>query len=74
MCLEILGGVFSLFGGVSGGVCGEVMKKHLTIGKADKQGDVGLFGEVLSYFTMKTYSMEIALLTEITRTGLSDYR
>ena len=63
-----------MVGGVSGGVCGEVMKKHLTIGKADKQGDVGLFGEVLSYFTMKTYSMEIALLTEIARAGLRDYR
>ncbi|MBQ1774487.1 MAG: hypothetical protein IIZ97_09690 [Prevotella sp.] len=50
------------------------MKKHLTFGKADKQGNLGLFGEVLSYFTMKTYSMEIALLTEIARTGLSDYR
>ena len=44
-----------MVGGVSGGVCGEVMKKHLTIGKADKQGDVGLFGEVLGYFPTKPF-------------------
>jgi len=35
-------------GGVFGGGCGEVIEKHLTIGKADKQGDSGLFGEVLT--------------------------
>ncbi len=40
-------------GGVSGEVSGEVMKKHLTIGKADKQGNSGQFGEVLSYLPTK---------------------
>ena len=39
-----------MVGGGAGGVCGEVMKRYLTIGKADKQGDLGLFGEVLPYF------------------------
>ena len=37
-------------GGGAGEVCGEVLKKHLTIGKADKQRDLGLFGEVLTCF------------------------
>ena len=37
-------------GGVSGGVSGEVFLHHLTIGKADKQGDSVLFGEVLPHF------------------------
>ena len=39
------------FGGVYGGGCGEVLKQHLTIGKADKQGDSELFGEVLNCFS-----------------------
>ena len=34
-------------GGGTGGVYGEVIKKLLTIGKADKQGDSAQFGEVL---------------------------
>ena len=34
-------------GGDTGGVYGEVIKKLLTIGKADKQGDSAQFGEVL---------------------------
>ena len=33
-----------------GGVSGEVMKQHLTIGKADKQGDLAYFGEVCPFF------------------------
>jgi len=37
-------------GGVSGEVSGEVIKKHLTIGKVDKQGDSAHFGEVLPHF------------------------
>ena len=35
---------------VSGEVSDEVIKKHLTIGKADKQGDSPCFGEVLPHF------------------------
>ena len=34
----------------SGEVSGEVFRHHLTIGKADKQGDSVLFGEVLPHF------------------------
>jgi len=37
-------------GGGSGEVSGEVFRKHLTIGKADKQGDSAHFGEVLPHF------------------------
>ena len=37
-------------GEVSGGVSGEVIKKHLTIRKADKQWDSALYGEVFSFF------------------------
>ena len=35
---------------VSGEVSDEVIMKHLTIGKADKQGDSPCFGEVLPHF------------------------
>ena len=44
-------------GGVSGEVSGEVMKQHLTIGKADKQGILAHFGEVLPPFSCKTFSV-----------------
>ena len=44
-----------MVGGVSGGVCGEVMKKHLTIRKPDKQGDLVQFGEVLAFFSTKHF-------------------
>ena len=37
-------------GEVSGEVSGGVFLHHLTIGKADKQGDSAHFGEVLPYF------------------------
>ena len=48
---QVLGdGCWWVVGGVSGGVCGEVTKKHLTIRKADKQGDLVQFGEVLAFF------------------------
>ena len=36
-------------GGGSGEVSGEVFLHHLTIGKADKQGDSAHFGEVSPY-------------------------
>ena len=36
--------------GVSGEVSGEVFRHHLTIGKADKQGDSVHFGEVSPHF------------------------
>ena len=39
-----------MYGGGAGVVFGEVMKRHLTIGKADKQRDLGHFGEVLPHF------------------------
>ena len=57
----------SMYGGGTGEVCGEVMKEHLTIGKADKQGDSELFGEVLSFFSMKI--MEVVLTIEIVFAG-----
>ena len=56
-----------MHGEVSGEVCGEVMKEHLTIGKADKQGESELFGEVLSFFSMKI--MEVVLTIEIVFAG-----
>ena len=37
-------------GGASGEVSGEVLKTHLTIGKADIQGDLRQSGEVLPLF------------------------
>jgi hypothetical protein len=46
-------------GGGCGGVSGEVMKKHLTIGKADKHWDLELFGEVLAYFSDKTFLWQL---------------
>ena len=53
---QVLGdGCCWVVGGVSGGVCGEVMKKHLTIRKADKQGDLAQFGEVLAFFSTKHF-------------------
>ena len=42
-------------GGGYGEVSGEVFFQHLTIWKADKQGDSGLFGEVLTLVSMKTF-------------------
>ena len=59
-------------GEVSGGGCGEVMKKHLTIGKADKQGDLGLFGEVSGYFPTKSFSIENVLLIEVGCTDIAN--
>ena len=59
-------------GEVSGGGCGEVMKKHLTIGKADKQGNLGLFGEVLGYFPTKPFSIENVLLIEVGCTDIAN--
>ena len=47
-------------GGVSGEVYGEVIKKHLTIGKADKKGDSAQFGEVLHPLFSKTFSVDAA--------------
>jgi len=44
-----------MYGEGYGGVSGEVMKKHLTIGKADKQRDSGHFGEVLPSFLQKLF-------------------
>jgi hypothetical protein len=41
-------------------VYGEVIKKHLTIGKADKQGDSAQFGEVLHPLFSKTFSVNAA--------------
>jgi len=38
-----------------GEVSGEVIKKHLTIGKADKQGVSAYFGEVLPPFLAKLF-------------------
>ena len=40
-------------GGGSGEVFGEVLEKHLTIGKVDKQGDSVPFGEVLGAWQKK---------------------
>jgi len=51
-----------MVGGGSGGVFGEGLKKHLTIGKADKQRDSVRFGEVLAYILMKTLGVEVVLV------------
>ena len=61
-----------MVGGGSGGVSGEGLKKHLTIGKADKQGDLWLFGEVLGYFTTKPFSIENVLLIEVGCTDIAN--
>ena len=42
-------------GGVFGEVSGEVFREHLTIWKADKQGDSAHFGEVLPPFLAKLF-------------------
>jgi len=62
----------SPFGEVSGGGCGEVMKKHLTIRKADKQWGSALYGEVLSYFLTKTPSVNVALFVEKNSTNIAE--
>ena len=62
----------SPFGEVSGGGCGEVMKKHLTIRKADKQWVSALYGEVLSYFLTKTPSVNVALFVEKNSTNIAE--
>ena len=41
-----------------GEVFGEVIEKHLTIGRADKQGEAEPFGEVLSIFSLNIFWME----------------
>ncbi len=51
-----------MVGGDSGGVSGEGLKKHLTIGKADKQRVLERFGEVLAYISMKTLGVEVVLV------------
>ena len=51
-----------MVGGDSGGVSGEGLKKHLTIGKADKQRDSVRFGEVLTYISIKTLGVEVVLV------------
>ena len=48
-------------GGGTGEVSGEVIKKHLTIGKADKQGDSVQFGEVLPLFQQDFLCIYVAL-------------
>ena len=42
-------------GGGYGEVSGEVFFQYLTIWRADKQGDSGLFGEVLTLVSMKIF-------------------
>ena len=42
-------------GEVSGEVCGEVINKHLTIRKADKQRVSQHFGEVCYFFSIKVF-------------------
>jgi len=39
-------------------VFGEVIEKYLTIGRADKQGEAELFGEVLSIFSLNIFWMK----------------
>lgn len=51
---------------------GEVFGKHLTIRKADKQGDSGLFGEVISCSRTKTYYIETVLPIGIVIKGAAD--
>ena len=63
-----------MVGGGSGGVSGEGLKKHLTIGKADKQRDLVRFGEVLAYISMKTYGGEVVLLVGMVRMKVTDGR
>ena len=48
-------------GGVSGEVYGEVINKHLTIGKSDKQSCSAQFGEVLPLFQQDFLCMYVAL-------------
>ncbi len=43
-----------MHGEVSGEVCGEVINKHLTIRKADKQRALPHFGEVWHFFFDKS--------------------
>ena len=49
-----------MVGWVSGGGYGEVMKQHLTIWNAHKQRVPRPFGEVLTIFSAKSFSTEIA--------------
>ena len=53
-------------------MCGEVLKKHLTIGKTDKQRDLGLFGEVLTCCSTEIIFVDTSLLLEIVCDGVAD--
>ena len=59
-------------GGGFGEVSGEVIKKHLTIGKADKHWDSGPFGEVLPRFSNKPFSATVILLLAMVCIGVAD--
>ena len=50
---------------MDGGGYDEVILQHITICKADKQGEVELFGEVSFNFSMKSISVSVIVLLEI---------
>ncbi|MBO6288208.1 MAG: hypothetical protein J6M94_06425 [Prevotella sp.] len=56
----------------SGGVYGEVTEQHLTIRKADKQRVSHRFGEVLTLFSTKPFSVDGVPLSEIASNVVAD--
>ena len=63
-----------MVGGGSGGVSGEGLKKHLTIGKADKQRDSEQIGEMLYYFSTKSFSVDFIPRRGIDSMNIRDYQ
>jgi len=59
-------------GGGSGGVYGEVIEQHLTIRKADKQRVSHRFGEVLTLFSTKLFSVDGVPLSVIASNVAAD--
>lgn len=63
-----------MVGGGSGEVSGEGLKKHLTIGKADKQRVLVRFGEVLRRVSTETDLVGVAVLIGMVAEAVRDYR
>ena len=61
-------------GGVYGEGYGEVFGKHLTIGKADKQRDLEQIGEMLYYFSTKSFSVDFIPRRGIDSMNIRDYQ
>ena len=53
---------------------GEVFAEHLTIGKADEQRDSEQIGEMLYYFSTKSFSVDFITRRGIDSMNIRDYQ